>query len=98
MYIDELVLNLVQSLLLLSHQDTTILIAHGRNRPAQPAFRAAAEQHFEVALVPAEELDEVYQCSDVDVLRLRRLQLERQNKCKASAAVGGASRGHPTCK
>eukprot|EP00882_Tetradesmus_deserticola_P029667 GHRQ01033253.1.p1 GENE.GHRQ01033253.1~~GHRQ01033253.1.p1 ORF type:complete len:160 (+),score=50.83 GHRQ01033253.1:167-646(+) len=77
MYIDELVPDLVQSLLLLSHQGSIILIAHGRNRPAEPAFKLAAAQHFEVGLVPGDELDEVYQCSDVDVLRLRRLPVKK---------------------
>jgi hypothetical protein len=72
MYIDELVPDLVKSLLLLSHQGSTIFIAHGRNRPAEPAFKRAAAQHFEIELVPGEELDEVYQCSDVDVLQLLR--------------------------
>jgi hypothetical protein len=78
MYIDELVPDLVQSLLLLSHQGSTILIAHGRNRPAEPAFKRAAAQHFEIELVPSDELDEVYQCSDVDLLRLRRLPAEKE--------------------
>jgi hypothetical protein len=78
MYIDELVPDLVKSLLLLSHHDSTILIAHGRNRPAEPAFKSAAAQHFEIELVPNDELDEVYQCSDVDVLRLRRLPDEKE--------------------
>jgi hypothetical protein len=78
MYIDELVPDLLKSLLLLSHQGSTILIAHGRNRPAEPAFRQAAVKHFSIELVPGDELDEVYQCSDVDVLRLRRLSAEEQ--------------------
>eukprot|EP00878_Enallax_costatus_P010031 GHUV01010470.1.p1 GENE.GHUV01010470.1~~GHUV01010470.1.p1 ORF type:complete len:179 (+),score=53.42 GHUV01010470.1:849-1385(+) len=72
MYIDELAPALVKSLVLLSGPDALIHIAHGRNRPAEPAFRKAAAQHFGIELVPSAELDEVYQCSDVNVLRLRR--------------------------
>lgn len=75
MYVDELVQPLLQSLVALSSSSSSsrILVAHGRNRPAEPAFRAAAAAHFAVEVVPGSELDEVYQCSDVDVLRLMRL-------------------------
>lgn len=71
MYVCELVQPLLQSLLALS--SSTVLIAHGRNRPAEADFKAAAAAHFSIELVPGSELDEVYQCSDVDVLRLTRL-------------------------
>jgi len=70
MYVDELVQPLLKSLVALSSISSRILVAHGRNRPAEPAFRAAAAAHFAVEVVPGCELDEVYQCSDVDVLRL----------------------------
>lgn len=73
MYVHELVQPLLQSLLALSDSSSTVLVAHGRNRPAEPDFKAAAAAHFSVEMVPSLELDEVYQCSDVDVLRLRRL-------------------------
>ena len=73
MYVDELVQPLVQSLAALSHSSTLILVAHGRNRPAEPSFKAAAGAHFSVELVPGCELDDVYQCTDVDVLRLTQL-------------------------
>ena len=51
-----------------------VLIAHGRNRGAEPAFLEACRGVFDIARVPPGELDGVYQCSDVDVLRLRLLQ------------------------
>lgn len=76
MYVQELVPPLLQSLLSLTDSNTTVLIAHGRNRWAEPDFKAAAAQHFSIELVPGCELDAVYQCSDVDVLRLRRLVAE----------------------
>jgi hypothetical protein len=42
-------------------------------RPAEPAFRqAAAKAGLTIELVRPQELDGVYRCSDVDVLRLRR--------------------------
>jgi hypothetical protein len=72
MYVHELVQPLLQSLLALS-SSSTVLIAHGRNRPAEADFRAAAAAHFSIELLPGSELDQVYQCSDVDVLRLGRL-------------------------
>lgn len=48
-----------------------MLLAHGRNRPAEGAFMAAAAQHFSVEPVAQGELDPVYRCSDVSVYRLR---------------------------
>lgn len=74
MYVDDLVSPLVQSLLALSDSRTVVLVAHGRNRPAEPAFQALAASHFHIKLVPGCELDEVYQCTDVDVLRMTRRQ------------------------
>jgi hypothetical protein len=75
MYVHELVQPLLQSLLTLSSTQTTLLVAHGRNRPAEPDFRAAAAAaQVHVELVPAPELDDVYQCRDVDVLRLTHKQ------------------------
>lgn len=37
---------------------------------AEPEFLKGAERHFTIQAVPSSELDEVYQCTDVDVLRL----------------------------
>ncbi|KAF6266140.1 putative methyltransferase-domain-containing protein [Scenedesmus sp. NREL 46B-D3] len=88
MYVDELVPDLVQSLLQLSFTGSTILIAHGRNRPAEPAFKLAAARHFAFELVPDDELDEVYQCSDVDVLRLRRLPAKSPPSQSEGAVAG----------
>lgn len=84
MYIDELVPELIKSLILLSGPHTSVYIAHGRNRPAEPAFKQAAAHLFRIEMLRSDELDEVYQCSDVDVLRLSRsaqgqdLQLEQE--------------------
>jgi hypothetical protein len=50
-----------------------ILLAHGRNRGAEPAFLRAAAGAFSVSRVPEGELDPRYQCSDVDVLSLTLL-------------------------
>lgn len=71
MYIDEAVKPLVQTLAAVSDQATRIYIAHGRNRQAEASFMAAAAEHFDVSEVHGDELDEVYQCSDVTVLSLR---------------------------
>lgn len=74
MYVQELIQPLLQSLTALSNTSTTILVAHGRNRPAEADFMALTAADFTVQLLQGCELDEVYQCSDVDVLRLRRRQ------------------------
>ncbi|PNW86065.1 hypothetical protein CHLRE_03g210401v5 [Chlamydomonas reinhardtii] len=51
---------------------TVVLMAHGRNRFAEAAFwRHAAAADLVAERVPGSELDPVYQCSDVDVFRLR---------------------------
>jgi len=49
---------------------TQILIAHGRNRGAEPVFLRRCQGLFRVDEVSSDELDPLYQCSDVDVLRL----------------------------
>lgn len=88
MYVEEFVPSLLQSLLALSGPSTVVYVAHGRNRPAEPAFRAAACQHFSIQLVPSEALDYVYQCSDVDVLQLKRLP-EQKPLCSAEPGNPG---------
>lgn len=89
MYVAESVPDLLASLLALSHASTTLLIAHGRNRPAEPAFRAAAAAEFHVELLPPAELDDVFQCNDVDVLRL----LRRGNGAAADSNTGAETGG-----
>lgn len=73
MYISEAVGPLVASLVALSGPGTEVLIAHGRNRQAEPEFMLAAKKCFSVEKICSEELDELYQCADVDVLRLQHL-------------------------
>jgi hypothetical protein len=53
-----------------SGRGTQIMIAHGRNRGAEAEFLRRCRGVFDVARVPGSELDPLYQCSDVDVLRL----------------------------
>lgn len=40
---------------------------------AEPEFMLAAKKCFSVEKICSEELDELYQCADVDVLRLQHL-------------------------
>jgi hypothetical protein len=52
------------------------LFSYGRNRQAESAFEAACVSksravRFVPSDVPEEELDELYQCSDVRVVRYR---------------------------
>lgn len=49
----------------------------------------AAAAHFSIAAVPSDQLDPVYQCTDVDMLRLTLLQT-------GQAAGGGAAAGQGT--
>jgi Lysine methyltransferase len=73
MYIDDAVAPLVQTLAAVSDVNTLIYIAHGRNRQAEASFLAAAEAHFAVREVPSDDLDGVYQCTDVTVWCLTQI-------------------------
>lgn len=73
MYIEGAVPALVSTLAAVAGPATDVLLAHGRNRQAEPAFLSACQRLFAVADVPAGELDSVYSTGDVRVLRLRRL-------------------------
>ncbi len=73
MYIGDLVQPLIASLMMLSHEGSDIFMAHGRNRQAEDAFVKACVGRFACADVPETELHRVYQCSDVRVLKLRKL-------------------------
>ncbi len=73
MYIEDLVQPLITSLTALSHESTEIFLAHGRNRQAEDSFLKACAGRFVHADVPESELHRVYQCSDVRVLKLRKL-------------------------
>ena len=71
MYVHEAVPALLDALRALSEAPgAEVLLAHGRNRPAEAAFLAAAAAHFAVEEVPEAELHDVYRCLDVTVLRL----------------------------
>jgi Lysine methyltransferase len=72
MYIDDAVKPLVKTLAAVSNDSTRIYIAHGRNRQAEVSFLAAAKGQFDISDVPRQQLDEVYQCTDVAVWCLRR--------------------------
>lgn len=72
MYIHEAIPQLLQTLLAVTHASSEVLIAHGRNRQAEATFLHACHRGFAVDEVPIEELDPVYQCSDVSVLRLKQ--------------------------
>ena len=72
MYIADAVGPLLATLAALSSERTEVLLAHGRNRQAEVRFLQACAGSFLVERVPSQELDAVYQCSDVDVVRLKR--------------------------
>jgi predicted nicotinamide N-methyase len=71
MYVHEAVPALLAALRALSEAPgAEVLLAHGRNRPAEAAFLEAAALHFSVQEVPEAELHDIYRCIDVTVLRL----------------------------
>eukprot|EP00884_Botryococcus_braunii_P021511 jgi/Botrbrau1/8043/Bobra.13_2s0014.2 len=73
MYVEAAVGSLVDSLVALSSPTTLILVAHGRNRQAEPAFLTACLGKLALEDVPYDDLHPVYRCSDVRVCRLRCL-------------------------
>ncbi len=72
MYIHDAMGDLITTLKAVSSKDTEVVIAHGRNRQAKGAFLAACAGSFVVTDVASDELDPVYQCSDVRAMRLRK--------------------------
>jgi len=72
MYIDAAIPHLVESLKIMSSLDTKIFVAHGRNRQAETTFMQMVEENFTVVKVAETELDERYQCIDVDVYLLQK--------------------------
>ena len=81
MYIEELVQPLLISLHALSHDTSEVYLAHGRNRQAEGAFLKASSGRFSHMDVPGEQLHNVYQCSDVRVLKLTRLAHTSPARC-----------------
>jgi hypothetical protein len=73
MYVREAVPDLLASLVALSSSHTEVLVAHGRNRWALDEFLAGCQGLFSVTPLASGELHADCQCSDVDVLRLRRV-------------------------
>ena len=73
MYIHEAIDDLVATLDALCDADTTVLLAHGRNRPAEAAFlAAAAAAGMMVTPIAEDALHETFRCLDVAVMKLRR--------------------------
>ena len=81
MYIEDLVQPLLTSLYALSHDNSEVFLAHGRNRQAEGDFLKASSGRFSHMDVPREQLHDVYQCSDVRVLKLSRLAHARPARC-----------------
>ena len=73
MYIEALVQPLLASLRALSHKESQVFLAYGRNRQAEESFLTSCAGGFAYADVPESELHPVYQCSDVRVLELQKL-------------------------
>lgn len=71
MYYDDSVQPLLLTLQGLSGKNTRILMAYGRNRQAEATFmRAVGDSTFFIKKLTDSELDDVYQCVDVDVYEL----------------------------
>ena len=72
MYIEDASEALAQSLERLAGSHTVVLLAYGRNRPAEGSFLRRIQNSFAASEVSSEELDSRYQCVDVTVLRLQK--------------------------
>ncbi|GMH35959.1 hypothetical protein BSKO_03827 [Bryopsis sp. KO-2023] len=72
MYIPEAVGAIVKTLEGASGSGSCVYVAHGRNNRAEEDFLKLCSRVFWVEDVTSGELDEVYQTSDVTVLRLRK--------------------------
>lgn len=70
MYIVEALNPLIQTIKYLSGPKTTVLLAYGRNRQAEEMFVAKIAPHFVMEKVADSDLDDLYQCLDVDVYQL----------------------------
>jgi hypothetical protein len=75
MYVDQAAKDLVVSLAAVTIPSSIIILAHGRNRQAEGTFLGVAAEHFAVTEVSSNDLDSVFQCSDVTVLLLKKLAL-----------------------
>lgn len=51
---------------------TSIFLAYGRNRQAEEEFLKEVKQWFSIERIEMEELDEVFQCIDVDMFVMRK--------------------------
>ena len=77
MYYDDAVEPLLLTLQGLSGKNSRIFMAYGRNRQAEAAFmKAVGESTLSMRKLPAPELDDVYQCVDVDVYELNARESE----------------------
>lgn len=71
MYYDDAVQPLILTLQALSGNHTRIFMAYGRNRQAEETFMKAMEKsNLFMRKLKNVELDDVYQCVDVDVYEL----------------------------
>jgi predicted nicotinamide N-methyase len=71
MYYDDAVKPLLATLHALSGHNPLILFAYGRNQQAEETFMRALERsNFCMKRIKEEELDDVYQCVDVDVFEI----------------------------
>ncbi|KAG0619012.1 hypothetical protein M758_4G109100 [Ceratodon purpureus] len=81
MYYDDAVEPLLVTLQGLSGKNTKIFMAYGRNRQAEATFMRAVEKcTLSMRKLPDSELDDVYQCVDVDVYELSTRGNENENE------------------
>lgn len=59
----------------LADSSTSIFLAYGRNRQAEGDFFREASKWFSILRIEPQELDEVYQCIDVDVYALSKRRM-----------------------
>ncbi|KAH7295965.1 hypothetical protein KP509_26G001400 [Ceratopteris richardii] len=65
---------LLRTLRCIAGASTCIILAYGRNRQAEDTFFQQLQNCFSINCVNINELDDVYQCVDVDVFIMQRKQ------------------------
>jgi len=66
--------DLAKTLDMICDENTRVIFSYGRNRQALDIFLDAVKGKFTSERVSSDDLDELYQCTDVDVMELRKLK------------------------
>eukprot|EP00250_Pteridium_aquilinum_P004633 c14845_g1_i2 orf=118-843(+) len=74
MYDASIVGAFLQTVRMVATPSASVFLAYGRNRQAEEQFLKEVKQTFSIERIEIEQLDDVYQCIDVDVFVMRKRQ------------------------